>query len=144
MGLDDFDERPEPDIDALTHDTFATFRDMDASPTKAWLITHREEHDVEPLYDLAFGKRPREELYDLKADPHYMNNVAMDPAYEAIRAMLEAKLLAILQAENDPRLMEQPCRYEYEPYAGKVSKVWFEAAAEEQSLLNPTRDTHKT
>ena len=141
IGLDGFDDRPEPDEDALTHDTWATFRDMDASPTKSWLVTHREEHDVEPLYDLAFGKRPREELYDLKSDPDYMNNVAGEPDYNHVRADLESRLLAILEAENDPRLMEQPCRYEYEPYAGKVPKVWFEAAAEEQSLLNPTRAT---
>ena len=93
-----------PSIEDLTHDTFATLRDMDASPTKAWLVTHREEHDVEPLYQLAFGKRPREELYDLNADPDYMTNVADDPNYEPIRAALETRLMAILEAENDPRL----------------------------------------
>ena len=136
IGLDG-GERPEPTVEELTHDTFATLRDMDASPTKAWLVTHREDHDVEPLYDLAFGKRPREELYDLNKDPHYLNNVAGDPAYETVRAELEARLLAVLEAQADPRLMEQPCRYEYEPYAGRVPKVWFEAAAEEQSLYNP-------
>jgi hypothetical protein len=47
--------------------------------------------------------------------------------------------MAILEAENDPRLTEQPCRYEYAPYAGKVAKVWFEAAAEEQDTFNPTQ-----
>ena len=137
-GLDDSD-RPEPTAQALTNDTFVTLRDMDASPTKAWLVTHREEHDVEPLYELAFGKRPREELYDLKADPDYMNNVAADPDYQDVRRKLEARLLTILEEQNDPRLMEQPCRYEYEPYAGKVPKVWFEAAAQEQELYNPSR-----
>ena len=140
VGLDGSD-RPVPTVEDLTHDTFATFRDMDASPTKAWLVTHREDHDVEPLYDLAFGKRPREELYDLRADPHYMNNVASDPAFEDIRAELERRLLDILEKQDDPRVTEQPCRYEYEPYAGKVSKVWFEAAAEEQEVYNPTRET---
>ena len=139
IGLDGSDERPTPTTEALTNDTFVTLRDMDASPTKAWLVTHREEHDVEPLYELAFGKRPREELYDLRRDPDYMHNVAQDPEYEEIRAELEARLLKLLEQQNDPRLMEQPCRYEYEPYAGKVAKVWFEAAAEEQALYNPTQ-----
>ena len=139
LGLDRSDDRPMPTTEQLTNDTFVTLRDMDASPTKAWLVTHREEHDVEPLYELAFGKRPREELYDLKKDPDYMHNVANNPDYEDIRASLEARLLEILARENDPRLMEQPCRYEYEPYAGKVPKVWFEAAAEEQELYNPSQ-----
>ncbi|MEM9621537.1 MAG: sulfatase [Pseudomonadota bacterium] len=138
IGLQD-DERPEPTSHDLTHDTFVTLRDMDASPTKAWLVTHREEDDVEPLYDLAFGKRPREELYDLRTDPNYMTNVAADPAYATDRAQLEKRLLQILKAQDDPRLMEQPCRYEYEPYAGRVPKVWFEAAAAEQALYNPTQ-----
>ena len=136
IGLEG-DDRPAPTAEQLAHDTFVTFRDMDASPTKAWLVTHREEQDVEPLYELAFGKRPREELYDLRVDPHYLHNVAAEPAYETVRADLEARLLAVLEEQRDPRLMEQPCRYEYEPYAGKVPKVWFEAAAEEQSLFNP-------
>ncbi len=137
-GLDG-GERPEPSIDELTNDTFVTLRDMDASPTKAWLVTHREDHDVEPLYQLAFGKRPREELYDLRTDPDYMINVAGDPEYAEVRAELEARLLAELEKQADPRLTEEPCRYEYEPYAGKVPQVWFEAAAAEQELYNPSQ-----
>ena len=50
-----------------------------------------------------------------------MNNVATDPAYANVRADLEARLLGLLEAEDDPRLMEQPCRYEFEPYAGPPS-----------------------
>jgi uncharacterized sulfatase len=138
IGLDG-DERPTASLEELTHDTFATFRDMDASPTKAWLVTHREEQDVEPLYDLAFGKRPREELYDLQYDPDYLNNVADEAAYAEVKAELAARLKGVLEEHDDPRLTEQPCRYEYEPYAGKVPQVWFEAAAAEQDTFNPTR-----
>ena len=116
-GLDD-PSTPAPDFQTLAYDTFVAYADLDASPTKAWMIHHREDHDVEPLYELAFGKRPREELYDLNEDPHYMNNVADDPAYANVRSQLEGRLMAVLKAEDDPRLMEQPCRYEFEPYAG--------------------------
>lgn len=116
-GLDD-PSTPAPDFQTLAYDTFVAYADLDASPTKAWMIHHREDHDVEPLYELAFGKRPREELYDLNEDPHYMNNVADDPAYANVRSQLEGRLTAVLRAQDDPRLMEQPCRYEFEPYAG--------------------------
>ena len=116
-GLDD-PSTPAPDFETLAYDTFVAYADLDASPTKAWMIHHREDHDVEPLYELAFGKRPREELYDLNEDPHYMDNVAADPAYANVRSQLEGRLTAVLTAQDDPRLMEQPCRYEYEPYAG--------------------------
>ncbi|MDE0659791.1 MAG: sulfatase [Gammaproteobacteria bacterium] len=120
-GLDD-PGAPTPDYQTLASNTFAAYADLDASPTKAWMIHHREEHDVEPLYDLAFGKRPREELYDLGEDPHYMNNVADDPRYANVKGQMEARLLAILEEQDDPRLMEQPCRYELEPYAGPPAR----------------------
>ena len=83
------------------------------------MIHHRKEQDVEPLYHLAFGKRPREELYHLAEDPHYMRNVASDPGYEHARKELEARLMGILRQQQDPRLVEDPVRYESEPYAGK-------------------------
>ncbi len=120
-GLDDATVEP-PDYDTLASNTFVAYADLDASPTKAWMIHHREDLDVEPLYQLAFGKRPREELYDLNEDPHYLRNVAADPAYANVRGQLAARLLAILEEQNDPRLMEQPCRYELEPYAGPLER----------------------
>ena len=116
-GLDD-PATEAPDYETLAYDTFVAYADLDASPTKAWMVHHREDHDVEPLYELAFGKRPREELYDLNEDPDYMNNVAEDPAYANVRSQLAGRLLAVLEEQDDPRLMEQPCRYEFEPYAG--------------------------
>ena len=116
-GLDDHGATA-PDFETLATSTIVAYADLDASPTKAWMIHHREDLDVEPLFDLSFGKRPREELYDLREDPHYMHNVAADPAYANIRGQMEAQLLAVLREQNDPRLMEQPCRYELEPYAG--------------------------
>ncbi|HJN51211.1 MAG: sulfatase [Pseudomonadales bacterium] len=120
-GLDD-PATPAPDYEDLAYRTMVAYPDLDASPTKAWMIHHRQEQDVEPLYELAFGKRPREELYDLNEDPDYMNNVAYDPAYANVRQSLEERLLSVLRNQNDPRLMEQPCRYEFEPYAGPLSE----------------------
>ena len=76
----------------------------------------------QPLFQLGFGKRPREELYSLIDDPSYMTNLAADAAYEPVRARMESRLLAILKEQADPRLMEQPCRYEYEPYAGPTGE----------------------
>ncbi len=120
-GLDDL-TASTPAYKSLAYDTMVAYPDLDASPTKAWMIHHREEQDVEPLYQLAFGKRPREELYDLSEDPDYLHNLADDPSYDNVRKSLEQRLLELLRAENDPRLTEQPCRYEFEPYAGPLQE----------------------
>ena len=119
-GLDDL-SKPAPDYMQLAYDTMVAYADLDASPTKAWMIHHREEPQVEPLYQLAFGKRPGEELYDLSEDPHYMNNVAHDPKYANVRQSMEEQLLTVLRQQEDPRVVEQPCRYESEPYAGPLT-----------------------
>ena len=117
FNLNDFDYH------TLATDTLGSpFPEVAASPTKAWLITHRDDHDVEPIYHLAFGKRPREELYDLNNDPHYMNNIAHKEEYLTVKNELKKKLYEVLQSNKDPRVVENPCRYEYEPYAGPLSK----------------------
>ena len=84
------------------------------------MIHHRADEDVQPLFEIGFGKRPREELYDLRVDPHYMNNVATNPDYEQIRKDLANELMGILRENDDPRLVESPCRFEQTPYAGPL------------------------
>jgi N-sulfoglucosamine sulfohydrolase len=72
MGLDDPDTEP-PSYDELRNNTMVAYPDMDASPTKAWMIHHRAEERVRNLFQMGFGKFPAEELYDLRIDPYYMN-----------------------------------------------------------------------
>jgi len=62
-GLDDLNAEPPP-YELLQWKTHTVYSDVDASPTKAWMIYNRNEDDVRPLFELAFGKRAFEELYD--------------------------------------------------------------------------------
>lgn len=121
-GLDD-PNAAAPDFAALRDHTYTAYPDLDAGPTKAWMIHHRAEEEVLPLFELGFGKRPREELYDLRVDPHYMNNVAHDPAYDATREVLATQLMGVLREQADPRLVEADCRFEAAPYAGPPDHV---------------------
>ena len=67
-------------------------------------------------------KRPREELYDLKSDPHQVKNVAADPKYAQTRAELESRLLDELQRTGDPRLIDDGRFFETPPMAGPVAE----------------------
>jgi len=100
----------------LRENTRIAFADMDSSPTKAWLVGQRENPEWKPFFDRAFGKRPREELYELASDPYQIHNLAADPGHEKTRAELEARLLAELQRTKDPRVIDGGSYFENPPF----------------------------
>lgn len=102
----------------------SVYRDLDGGPTKVWLLTNRSETDVKAKFDLCFGKRPAEELYDLRVDPDYLINVAENPNYVEIVKELSSKLFKILEERNDPRLEGEDCKFEHSPFAGPVDAEW--------------------
>ena len=92
------------------------FSDTDDGPTKRWMIDHADDPTVRPLFLLAFGKRPAEELYDLRTDPHQMHNVADDPDYAMVRDHLARTLEQELRALEDPRMLGGAERFDDYPY----------------------------
>ena len=114
-GMDDPSAEAPPRA-ALEHDTHVAYADLDASPTKAWMIENRAVDEVRDIYALGFGKRPAEELYDVRNDPHHMRNLAGDPAFAAQKRALAERLRAVLSEQNDPRMDPGPCRFEAAPF----------------------------
>jgi N-sulfoglucosamine sulfohydrolase len=92
------------------------FPDMDASPTKAWLVAHRGDPQGKFYYDLAFGQRPAEELYDLRKDPDQVKNLAADPAYAKTKTDYAARLMQTLIAAKDPRATGDGKTFERPPF----------------------------
>lgn len=82
------------------------YRDIDASLTKTYLLSHREETDARQSIEMTLGKRPAEELYRLRNDPHQMNNLAGNPDYQKVQSELSSKLMGVLRKSNDPRLSD--------------------------------------
>ena len=77
------------------------YADCDGSPTKTYMLENRNDPQVRRTFDLAFGKRPAEELYDLTRDPYELNNLAEDASLAAVKASLRAKLLAWMKQQGD-------------------------------------------
>lgn len=116
-GSPAFSSRAElPSAEELESDTFVAFPDMDYSPTKAWLVRQFGEEDWAWHFNYAFGKRPAEELYDLRADPDQMRNVAGDPAHAAVRTEMAQRLIGILAGAGDPRVTGDGGTYDRPPY----------------------------
>jgi N-sulfoglucosamine sulfohydrolase len=115
QGLDDPETEP-PSWDDLANTTRIAYPDMDASPTKAWLVHHRGDKQVRKLFEMGFGKFPAEELYDLREDPYYMRNLAGNSSCEEIRKELSDRLMGVLEEQGDPRVTEPNCRFERSPF----------------------------
>lgn len=112
--------KEEPSNEELETTTRITLADADAGPTKAWIVSNRKDPKVKPFYDLAYGKRPFNELYDIKKDPDQINNLAGNRDYEAIVKKLRGRLLKYLSENNDPRLVKNGKFFETPPMAGPI------------------------
>ena len=86
------------------------------------MMEHRTEPGIEKLFEPAFGKRPGEELYDLRKDPDQLDNVADKPEYAETKEKLAAELTAKLKATRDPRILGKGDIFDKFPYYGSGSK----------------------
>jgi N-sulfoglucosamine sulfohydrolase len=76
-------------------------QDTDAGPTKKAV---EAEGETSRNWQLCFGKRPADELYNLKADADCVRNLADDPANKQQVESLRAKLFSRLKQQGDPRM----------------------------------------
>jgi arylsulfatase A-like enzyme len=96
------------------------FSDCDDGPTKSLLLKDRDDPAIKPYYDLAFSKRPAEELYDLANDPGQVTNVAADPSFAEVKITLAKRLDEALKASGDPRMDGRGHELESFPYLGPI------------------------
>jgi hypothetical protein len=99
-----------------------SFADCDNGPTKTFLIQHQNDPGVKKYYDLAFAKRPAEELYDLRQDPDQLVNVAGRADYAKVQRELSEKLTAELKGTQDPRVVGGADKFDQYPYYGGPQK----------------------
>jgi N-sulfoglucosamine sulfohydrolase len=99
-----------------------SFADCDNGPTKTFLMQHRDDPKVKRSFDLAFAKRPGEELYDLKKDPEQLDNVAGRPEYAKTQKELSERLTQGLKRTQDPRVVGGAEKFDRYPYYGGPQK----------------------
>lgn len=97
------------------------FGDVDTTQVKDFLLAHQNDPDYARYIALIFGKRPAEELYDLRKDPHQIHNIATDANYADTLKLLRARVDDWMKQTNDPRLDPQCDDWDKFPYYGKAS-----------------------
>ena len=97
--------------------------DTDAGPTKQFIAAAGQ---LDRFWQLCFGLRPAEELYDVAKDPDCIKNLAGDTAHAAVRTRLADRLIAALREQQDPRVRgkgDEFDQYPAPPY-GNGKKPW--------------------
>lgn len=85
-------------------DIYAAYADIDQGGSKTTMVTEKDDPQMRHLLDLAVARRPAAELYDVRADPFQLTNLAADPAMREVVARLDQELVAELKRTGDPRM----------------------------------------
>lgn len=88
-----------------THHSDWAFTDIDAAPTKSFIIENWQDETIKPYFDWAHAKRPEFELFDIKNDPYNLTNLAGNPDYNSVEHELKQALLEELKSSGDPRIV---------------------------------------
>jgi uncharacterized sulfatase len=84
----------------------AVHGDIDDGPFKDFMLLNSTRAAFPEIFELGFGRRPLEELYQLDKDPHQIHNLAEDPHYRKIKSELWQTLQAYLLKTDDPRIQD--------------------------------------
>lgn len=88
-------------------------RNCDGGPIKSLLVSEKDS-----FYQLAFGKRPREELYDVVNDPDCIFNLALEEKFISIKRQMRKELQKMLIADGDPRALGKGEIFDTYEYVG--------------------------
>ncbi len=94
----------------------STHGDFDGSPTKSWFAEVQGQTEYAKYVELGWGKRPAEELYDLRNDPDQLTNLAENSNHESLRKVMSDQLASILAETGDPRVVGEGDAFDRAPY----------------------------
>ncbi|MFM8395218.1 MAG: sulfatase, partial [Acidobacteriota bacterium] len=101
------------------------YLDCDAGATKSLILEERREKGSSRAWDLAFGKRGSEELYDLRRDPDCVRNLAASPAYAGLKRRLRSLMERELKRQGDPRQFGNGAIFDRYLYADPANRDFY-------------------
>jgi uncharacterized sulfatase len=93
---------------------------VDTTLVKDFLLKHQNDPAHAKQFLLIFAKRPPEELYDLRSDPHQIVNVVDKPGYANALQVHRDRLDGWMRQTGDPRIDASNDDWEKFPYYGKA------------------------
>ncbi|MBE9461411.1 sulfatase [Dyadobacter subterraneus] len=93
------------------------YMDTDGSPTKTAILSAGRRNRKDFYWQLSFGKRSAEELYNLKTDPYCVENLAGKKDFQVVQNSLREQMEKELKAQNDPRILGKGYLFDQYLYA---------------------------
>ncbi len=118
------------------------YPNCDPSPTKEEILLLHAKND-NFYYNLAFGIRPEEQLFDILKDPECMENLAYIDSFADIKSQLRQELDAELIRTNDPRAVGNGDIFDSYKYVGKAPHAWFRLEQKYKDWLNKEKAKKK-
>lgn len=106
----------DPDFDSPHQGIYG---DVDNCETKTFMLQPANRKKFPREFELCFGKRPAEELYDVRQDVGQINNLAGEAEYAEVKQKLREQLEQYLAATKDPRAEGRSPWDDYPYYFGK-------------------------
>ena len=100
------------------------YLNTDASPTKTYILNTRRNKSEWYFWQLNFGKRVSEELYDIQKDPNCIYNLAKDKKLTTIKDRLKHFMVQKLKEQKDPRMFGNGDVFDTYEYAGDVKNYY--------------------
>lgn len=100
------------------------YMNVDGSPTKTEVLKARRNPETESYWQLSFGKRQEEELYNISEDRECIANLAKDANYNTLKKQMRSELLQKLAKQQDPRMLGQGDIFDSYLYMGSVRDAW--------------------
>ena len=100
------------------------YPNTDGSPTKTYLLDTRRKNGELKYWEWNFGKRPAEEMYNIKEDPYCMINLAFDAKFASLKLKMKAEMTEKLTTEGDPRILGNGDIFDNYEYSGEVKNLY--------------------
>jgi N-sulfoglucosamine sulfohydrolase len=102
------------------------YLDCDGGPTKTEILQQRRDGRDGRPWELAFGWRPGEELYDLKQDPYCLTNLAQASEHRQRLQRLREQMERELREQEDPRMFGRGFVFDKYIYAEEATRHFYE------------------
>ena len=100
------------------------YLNCDGSPTKTYVLDTRRNAGIMEYWQLNFGKRVAEELYNITEDPFCMTNLVGEVKYAELKIQMEIEMVQKLTEQGDPRIFGEGDIFDNYKYNGEVQNYY--------------------